>query len=86
MIIQNYEEELQALEKKFDKQIINSIENRNKIIKESKREVYSDFWLRVLTNHKFIKEFITENDRDSLKFIQDITYNKLDDGNVINWI
>jgi len=49
---------------------------------ESKNEVYNDFWLRVLTNHKVLNSMISDQDHESLKFIRNIRYEKLEDGNV----
>jgi hypothetical protein len=77
-----YEEELKNLELKFDLQINSVISTRNEKMKENKSGVYTDFWLRVLTNHKILNNMITDKDRESLKFISDIRYEKLDDGNV----
>ena len=62
--------------------IVDVINKRNNKMLESKNEVYNDFWLRVLTNHKVINSMINDSDRESLKFLKNISYVKLDDGNV----
>lgn len=50
---------------------------------ESKNPVYNDFWMRVMTNHKVLNRMISDQDRESLKYIRNITYVKLEDGNVL---
>jgi hypothetical protein len=39
--------------------------------------------MRVISNHKILKEFIAEEDKAALKHLVDVRYVKLDDGNVI---
>jgi hypothetical protein len=46
------------------------------------KELYKEFWLRVLSNHKLLKDFIADEDKDVLKHLTDISYKKLDDGMV----
>lgn len=83
-IINAYEEELKQLELKFDKELNLVLKARNEeISKLSSSQLYSDFWLRVLTNHKVINTMVNERDYEALKQLEDISYVKLDDGNVI---
>jgi len=78
-----YEEELRNLELKYDQKIHNIINLRNQKMLESKNPVYNDFWMRVMTNHKVLNRMISDQDRESLKYIRNITYVKLEDGNVL---
>jgi len=77
-----YEEELRNLELKYDQKIHEVINLRNTKMLESKNPVYNDFWMRVMTNHKVLNKMISDQDRESLKYIRNITYVKLEDGNV----
>ena len=47
---------------------------------------YPDFWLRVLSNHRVIKDFISDEDRNILKFLKDIRYEKYEDGMVFIYL
>jgi hypothetical protein len=49
----------------------------------AKNETFENFWLRVLTNNKIINDFISEEDKDVLKHLTNVSYTKLEDGNVI---
>ena len=75
-----FEEELKDLELKYDKVLREFNVKRNNNIQG--KEVFSDFWLRVLGNNKLIKDFISDNDRDVLKHLKNISSMKLEDGNV----
>jgi hypothetical protein len=76
----NFEEELKNLELKYDKLLGKVTEKKQQAIKND--ELFSDYWLRVLSNHKIIKEFISEEDKDALKHLKCIKSEKLEDGNV----
>jgi len=67
---------------KYDKLFQKVLEKRSQKIYESKN--YPDFWLRVLTNHKIVKDFISEEDKNILKHLKDVKCAKLDDGLVFN--
>ena len=81
IVMKNFEEDLRILELKYDNVLRNLNVRRNeKILKE--KEIFSDFWLRVLGNNKTSNEFITESDRNALKHLKEISSMKLEDGNV----
>ena len=69
---------MKNLELKYDKLVQNVYQKRHTKIQECKS--YPDFWLRVLSNHRIIKDFISEEDKDILKHLIDIRYIKLEDG------
>jgi len=66
---------------KYDKLIQKVYAKRSQNIKES--SAYPDFWLRVLSNHKIIRDFISEEDKKALKHLKDVRCAKLDDGLVM---
>lgn len=74
---------MKNLELKFDLKIKDCISKRNAAIISYKSDLYEEFWLRVLTNHKVINTMISESDREALKHLKNVSYTKLDDGNVI---
>jgi hypothetical protein len=78
--MKNFEEELKNLELKYDRVLREFNVKRNS--KLQNKEVFSDFWMRVLGNNKLIKDLITECDRDVLKHLKNISSMKLEDGNV----
>lgn len=78
--MKNFEEDLKNLELKYDKILIDFNAKRNEKIKS--QNVFEDFWLRVLGNNKLIKDYISENDKDVLKHLKNISSMKLEDGNV----
>jgi hypothetical protein len=80
-LLNQYEEELKNLELKYDAMMSGVFEKRNKKI-QSNSDLYQDFWLRVLTNHKLVKDFVSEDDKPVLKSLKEIRYHKLSDGNV----
>jgi hypothetical protein len=43
---------------------------------------YPDFWLRVLSNHRIVKDFINDEDKKVLNYLKDIRYEKYEDGMV----
>ena len=77
-----FEEENRKLELKYDSLLQNIFNKRKQKIAEAKS--YPDFWLRVLSNHKITKDFINETDKQVLKYLKDLRYVKLEDGNVNN--
>jgi hypothetical protein len=81
-ILEEFDNETKVLELKFDAKLQQVIDRRKEKITQNK-ELYSNFWLRVLSNHKLLKDFIAEEDKDVLKHLTDIRYKKLDDGLVI---
>ena len=66
------------MELKYDKLIQKVYDKRTQKIKESQN--YPDFWLRVLSNHKIIRDFISDEDKNVLKHLKDVRCSKLDDG------
>lgn len=76
-----FEEETRQLEIKYDTMLQGVFAKRKAAVADNK-ELYSEFWLRVLTNHKIIKDFINEEDKDALKYLTDLSYTKLEDANV----
>ena len=79
--MEDFENENRLLELKYDQLLQGVYEKRKNNIKN--KELYSDFWLRVISNHKFLKDFISDEDKPVLKHLIDVRYVKLDDGNVI---
>jgi len=79
-IFKAFEEELKNLELKYDKLLCEV--TQKKIEKMESKETFSNFWLRVLSNHKIIKEFIAEEDKEALKYLNNLKSEKLEDGNV----
>ena len=77
-----FEEELKNLELKYDK-ILGAVTDKKKEAMKS-REIFADYWLRVFSNHKIVKEFVAPEDKDLLKHLRNLKSEKLDDGNVIN--
>jgi hypothetical protein len=47
---------------------------------------YPDFWLKVLSNHRIIKDFISDEDIKILKNLKDIRYEKYNDGMVSKYL
>jgi hypothetical protein len=78
--MKNFEEDLKNLENKYDKILRDFNVKRNEKIQSKK--IFEEFWLRVLANNKLIKDYITEKDRDVLKYLKNISTIKLEDGNV----
>jgi hypothetical protein len=79
-IMSAFEEELKNLELKYDKLLGEVTDKKQEAIKN--KDLFSDYWLRVLSNHKIIKEFISEEDKSVLKYLKHIKTEKLEDGNV----
>jgi hypothetical protein len=79
-VLKSFEEELKNLELKYDK-IMNDL-HRKKNEKMQTKEVFSEYWIRVLTNNKMTKEFISEEDKPVLSHLKNLTSIKLEDGNV----
>lgn len=75
------EKETRELELKYEKSFNALDKKRNTIINE---ENLPDFWLRVLTNHKIFSEFITNDDKLVLKYLKNISHEKLQQENVIH--
>ncbi len=69
---------------KYDSLLQNIYNRRKQKIAEAKS--YPDFWLRVLSNHKITKDFINEADKAVLKHLKDLRYEKLQDGNVNDFL
>lgn len=76
----SYEDELRLLELKFDKLLNEKYSKRNEYIASNSKLV--DYWLGVLSNHKIIKDYIGEKDIEALKYLEGISAEKLEDGNV----
>ncbi len=79
-IMKEFEEELKNLELKYDKILGDVTEKKKETIDNN--ELFSDYWLRCLSNHKIIKEFIAEEDKDLMKHLKHLKSEKLEDGNV----
>lgn len=84
-IMKAFEEEMKNLELKYDKILGDLTEKKVAKISENK-DLFSNFWLRVLSNHKITKDFIAEEDKDVLKHLKGLKSHKLEDGNVRNYI
>lgn len=80
-VIEQYEQEMQQLELKYDKLVHELLIKRSKVTQDSKENL-PDFWLVALSNHRLFKEFIAEQDVQVLKKLKDLRYSKLDDGTV----
>lgn len=78
--MRDLEDEQRKLEVQYDNLLQNIFEKRNQKIQAAKS--YPDFWLRVLSNHMVIKDFINEEDKKVLKFLRDLRYKKSDKDNV----
>ncbi len=78
--MEEFENENRLLELKYDKILQSVYEKRNQNIKN--KELYSEFWMKVISNHKVLKEFISEEDKPALKHLINVRYVKHDDGNV----
>ncbi len=79
-IFSHFEEELRLLELKFDKLLCGVSEKKNNYLKD--KPLFSHYWLRVFSNHKMLKDFIAEDDKDVLKCLFNLRSEKLQDGNV----
>lgn len=79
-IMAQYEEELKDLELKFDKILCENHNKRNNTVVSNPK--LNSYWLGVLSNHKIIKDFISDDDVDALKYLRSVSYKKLEDGNV----
>jgi hypothetical protein len=80
-VLQSYEDELKQLELKYDR-LMGEINNKkSEGIKH--KEIFSEYWLRVLSNNKITKDFIAESDKEALKTLINIRSEKLEDANVI---
>jgi hypothetical protein len=77
---------MKNIELQYDKEMKKLYEKRTETINQNNNNnnLYSEFWLRVLCNHKIIKDFISEEDKKVLKHLRNITYDKFEDGNVKN--
>lgn len=80
--MKEFEEEMKNLELKYDGLLKDVFEKRRQRISQHQNELYSEYWLRVLTNHKLTKDFISDEDKSVLKILTDIRHEKLQDGNV----
>ena len=78
--MRQFEEELKNLELKYDKLLGNVTEEKRETM--NNKQIFSEYWLRVLSNHKIIKDFITEEDKDALRHLTHLKSEKLEDGNV----
>jgi len=78
--MRQFEEELKNLELKYDK-ILSGVTDKKKSAIDNK-ELFADYWLRVFSNHKIVKEFVAPEDKDLLKHLKNLKSEKLDDGNV----
>jgi hypothetical protein len=78
--LEEFENENRLLELKYDKILQGVYEKRKQNI--GQKELYGEFWMRVISNHKILKDFIGEEDKPLLKHLIDVRYVKLDDGNV----
>ncbi len=58
--------------------------NKKKAEKINNKPIFSEYWLRVLTNNKMTKDFIAETDRETLKHLKNLSFIKLEDGNVLS--
>lgn len=76
-----FEKEMHQLELKYDNKYQEIIERKQNLILENKA-IFEEYWLRVLTNNKLINDFISDEDRKVLKHLKNLSYSKLDDGNV----
>jgi hypothetical protein len=72
---------MQKLEIKYDQKYQDINKRKNDLIQNN--EIFSEYWLRVLTNNKLINDFITAEDREVLKHLKNVSYLKFEDGNVI---
>lgn len=79
-----FEEEMKNLELKYDKILGGITERKSAKIAENK-ELFSNYWMRVLSNHKITKEFIADEDKQVLNHLTGLRSVKLEDGNVINF-
>lgn len=64
---------------KYDKKIQEKLKERKERAKTMKH-----FWLNALSNHRLFKDFISHDDIDVLRYLEDVSYNKIEDGNVSN--
>ncbi len=78
-IMEAFEEELKNLELKYDK-ILAGVTDKKKEAMNGK-ELFADYWLRVFSNHKIVKEFVAAEDKDLLKHLKNLKSEKLEDGN-----
>jgi hypothetical protein len=84
-IMKNFEEDMKNLELKYDKLLVEV--SQRKIAKMSEnKDLFNNYWLRVLSNHKITKDFIAEDDKEALKHLKNIKSVKLDDGNVFSYL
>jgi len=77
VLMKEMEEELRVLDLKYDKLLSNLCDKRSTQI--TNKDVLSEYWLRVLTNHKILKDFISEEDKNILRKLKNIRSEKLDD-------
>jgi len=78
-VSKEFEDEQKKLENLFEMKMISVLSKRRKKI-EDNPQFYSEFWLRAMTNHSVLKEYITEEDRVPLKSLSDIRIEKLNNG------
>lgn len=72
-LISQYENEMKALEIKYDKLIQERLRARKEKAKSLK-----NFWLTALSNHRLFKDFIATSDIDILRYLEDVSYEKLE--------
>jgi len=82
-ILAEYEKEMKELELKYDVKVQEMFKKRRENIKAKKDTTLNCFWLNALSNHKLFKDFINQQDIQALKFLEDISYSKCNDGNSI---
>jgi hypothetical protein len=76
---------MKLLELKYEKKMaevllkVKYCDNCQRKSKTTSSALFSEFWLRVLTNHKIMKDFVTEEDRTILKYLVDVRTEKLSD-------
>lgn len=78
-VISEYEQAMRDLEIKFEEKIQLELKARSDEIKNNK-DKYPNFWLNALSNHKLFKDFITIEDVEVLKHLEDISYRKEKEG------
>jgi template-activating factor I len=73
-ITEKYDLEIKKLETNYDKLIMEKLKSRNEIIKKIK-----NYWLTALSNHRILKEYISTSDIDVLRYLEDVSYEKIYD-------
>lgn len=64
---------MRLLELKYEKLIQEKLKTRNENNKSLK-----NFWLTALSNHRLFKEFIATKDIDVLRYLEDLSYEKIE--------